>query len=114
MKAFAKSWWPIPVMLASVIAVQVLWTGHQDHSAGHASGHFSSATVVFGVAFCIAVLVWALPSHARRRGELWLFVVAILTGALTMNEVDGVVRMPGDAASSGCSSFRSSQVRSSS
>ena len=82
MKAFPKSWWPIPVMFASVIAVQVLWTGHQDHSAGHASGHFSSATVVFGVAFCIAVLVWALPSHARRRGELWLFVVSILTGAL--------------------------------
>ena len=60
---------PLVGILAALIAVQVWWA--RGYSAtGHASGHLSSATVVFGMAFVLSAIVWALPSRVRRRPAL--------------------------------------------
>lgn len=75
------NWWPVPVMLALIVAVQVMWSGDYDVS-GHAAEHFSSATVIFGVSFLAAIIVWAAPGTVRRRPELWLLIAAVLAAAL--------------------------------
>ena len=66
-------------MFAAVIAVQAIWSSRY-HPVGHAAEHLSSATVTFGIAFFIAVTVWALAGSERRRPELWL-LVAVIVGA---------------------------------
>lgn len=58
MTRFARQWWPIPAMPAPIIAAQIIWFGHY-HASGHAAGHLASATMIFGVVFALAVLVWA-------------------------------------------------------
>lgn len=81
MKTFARNWWPIPVMFASVIAAQIVWSNRTDRAGGHAATHFTSASVVFGIAFFVAVLIWAAPTNVRHRVELWLLAAALLTAA---------------------------------
>lgn len=83
MKSIVRNWWPISAILAPIIAIQVVWSSGYDTS-GHAAEHFSSATVLFGIAFFVAVLVWAMPSSVRRRAELWLFAIAVLAAALVV------------------------------
>ncbi len=81
MKSMLRNWWPVPVMLAAIISIQVVWSSRYDPS-GHAADHFSSATAIFGIAFLVAVLVWAIPGNVRRRAELWLLTAAVVTAAL--------------------------------
>ena len=76
MTRFVRHWWPIPAMLAVIIAVQIIWFGHY-HASGHAAGHLASATMIFGVVFALAVLVWASPALLRRRPELWALAAAV-------------------------------------
>ena len=68
-------------MLAAIIAVQIMWFGHY-HASGHAAGHLASATMIFAVAFALAVLVWASPPPLRQRPEVWALAAAVATSAL--------------------------------
>ena len=81
MTRFVRHWWPIPAMLAAIIAVQIMWFGHY-HASGHAAGHLASATMIFAVAFALAVLVWASPPPLRQRPELWALAAVVATSAL--------------------------------
>ena len=63
-------WWPVPLFLAVIVAVQVTSFSRYD-AAGHAGGHLSSATAVFGLTFVVAVLLWAQPRAVLQRPELW-------------------------------------------
>ncbi|MEO5900719.1 MAG: hypothetical protein ABIR68_11410 [Ilumatobacteraceae bacterium] len=78
---FLRDWWPPPAFLATVLVVQNLSLG--GHKAtGHAAGHLSSATAVFGISFLIAVLIWSAPPPLWRRPALWLLSATVLIGAL--------------------------------
>ncbi len=81
MTRFARQWWPIPAMLAPIIAAQIIWFGHY-HASGHAAGHLTSATMIFGVVFALAVLVWASQPLLRRRAELWVLATAVAVSTL--------------------------------
>jgi hypothetical protein len=76
-----RNWWPIPAMLAPIIAVQIVWFGRY-HATGHAAGHLASATMIFGVVFALALIVWATPPHIRRRPALWILAAAVAASAL--------------------------------
>ena len=81
MTRFVRHWWPITAMLAVIITVQIIWFGRY-HASGHAAGHLASATMIFGVVFALAVLVWASPPLLRRRPELWALAAAVAASAV--------------------------------
>jgi hypothetical protein len=81
MTRFARRWWPIPAMLAPIIVVQTIWFGRY-HATGHAAGHLASATMIFGVTFFLAVLIWASTPQLRRRPELWVLAAAVMMSVL--------------------------------
>jgi hypothetical protein len=72
---FVRAWWPIPAMFGSIIVIWIVWFGRY-HAAGHAAGHLTSASGIFGLTFIIAVLVWAAPPQLRRGPILWVLAVA--------------------------------------
>ena len=49
---------------------------------GHAAEHLGSATALFGIAFLLGVVLWAVPSAVRRRPDLWLLAGVVLVGAI--------------------------------
>ena len=81
MTRFARRSWPIPAMLAPIVVLQTVWFGRY-HATGHAAGHLASATMIFGVAFALAVLIWASPPEIRRRPELWVLAAAVVMSVL--------------------------------
>ena len=81
MTRFARQWWPIPAMLAPIIVAQTIWFGRY-HATGHAAGHLASATMIFGVVFALAVLIWACPPQLRCRPELWVLATAVTMSVL--------------------------------
>jgi hypothetical protein len=72
---------PLAGILAAIIAVQAWWARGYSPT-GHASEHFSSATVVFGIAFMLSAVVWALPSRIRRQPALWVLVSLVAVAAV--------------------------------
>jgi hypothetical protein len=75
-----RRFWPIPAMLATVVAVQAAWVSRYT-ATGHAAEHLSSATSVFGVAFVVGVVIWGIDAAVRRRPELWVILVLVFVGA---------------------------------
>jgi hypothetical protein len=74
-----RQWWPLLALILAVITIQaVVWRGY--HALGHAAGHLSSASAVFGLAAMLSVIVWSAPRALRRRVELWV-IAAIVIGA---------------------------------
>jgi hypothetical protein len=72
---------PLAVALVVVVGVQVWWA--QGYSpSGHAAEHFGSASVVFGMAFVLMAIGWALPATERRRPMLWALLGLVALAAL--------------------------------
>jgi hypothetical protein len=77
----ARNWWPVPAMLAPIVAVQMIWLDRYN-ATGHAAGHLASATMIFGVVFLLAVIVWASPPPIRRRPVLWILAAGVAASSL--------------------------------
>lgn len=84
MRRLVQAWWPVPSMLAVIIAAQVAWTSRYEVPDGHASDHFMSATAIFGLTAATSILLWALPRSERRQPVLWLLAAAVLASALAI------------------------------
>ena len=70
--AVARRWWPVPVVVASSIAVQKLLFESRYDVSGHAAGHLSSATAPFG-AIVFVVILWWTTRAARREPDVLVF-----------------------------------------
>jgi hypothetical protein len=74
-----RRWWPVPVFVATSIAVQqATYTGRWD-VGGHASGHLASGTFVFFASVVAALLLWLSPP--ARHSSLVLAGIVTWLGA---------------------------------
>jgi len=71
---------PLVAVLVVIVGVQ-LWWSRGYSPTGHAAEHFASASVVFGVAFVLVAIVWALPSAERRHPVLWILMGLVAIAA---------------------------------
>ena len=79
-----RNWWPLPAIVAAVIAVQVWWSRQYVLPGGHASDHFMNASAIFGFSAAIAVLLWAVPVRERKQPVLWCLAAIVLAAAVTI------------------------------
>lgn len=91
-----RRWWPVPVLLASSLAVQTVFFESRYEVSGHAAEHLESATAPF-LAFAIMAILLFATRRARRQpvvlvaAAAWLVsTVLILVGNVRV--VDALVR----------------------
>jgi UPF0716 family protein affecting phage T7 exclusion len=80
MKPVLKASAPLLAALVALIAVQ-LWWSRGYSTSGHAAEHLSSATLMFGMAFVLSAIVWALPGRVRDRPGLWVLLAFVAVAA---------------------------------
>ena len=92
------NWWPIAALLSVVLAVQIVLTNRIVANGKHASDHLQSATVIFAVAFCLAVIFWA-AREARRHADAWVAGAMVALGffVVTLGNLRAVWAIGGDS-----------------
>ena len=91
-----RRWWPVPVLLASVLLIQKVFFESRYDVSGHAAEHLMSANAPFAGLSLVLTLLFVTP-HARRQAVVliasagWLAAtVLVLVGNVRV--VDALIR----------------------
>jgi hypothetical protein len=101
-----REWWPVPVLIAATLIAQKMLLASRYDVAGHASEHLGSASIPFGGAALVIILLWATP-RAWRQVDVLLAVgawfgatVVVMVGNLRVVDdlvAAGYARTPTDS-----------------
>ena len=91
-----RRWWPVPVLLASVLLIQKVFFESRYDVSGHAAEHLMSANAPFAGLALVLTLLFVTP-HARRQAVVLIasagwFAATVLVLVGNVRVVDALIR----------------------